>query len=88
MDALSNDVTASSRYAGFYKCIQSSGAAITWRVNAVGTSYMTELIICFALLIASLPGALFLTMRIEDHSDEPTSEYDMHKVDGKHEIIS
>jgi len=31
---------------------------------------MTELIICFALLVASIPGALFLTMRIQDHSDD------------------
>ncbi|KAK3816728.1 MAG: major facilitator superfamily domain-containing protein [Linnemannia elongata] len=88
MGALSNDVTILSRYAGFYKCIQSSGAAIAWRINVVKTPFMTELIICFALLVASLPGALFLTMRIKDHSDEPTSEHDMQKVDGKVEIIA
>ncbi|KAG0304630.1 hypothetical protein BGZ97_001390 [Linnemannia gamsii] len=88
MGALSNDVTVLSRYAGFYKCIQSSGAAIAWRINAVGTPYMTELIICFALLIASLPGALFLTMRIKDHSDDVTPEHDMQKVDGKLEMYA
>ncbi|KAF9539528.1 hypothetical protein EC957_005326 [Mortierella hygrophila] len=88
MGALSNDVTVLSRYSGFYKCIQSSGAAIAWRINAVGTPYMTELIICFALLIASLPGALFLTMHIKDHSDEPTPEHYMQKFDGKQEIIA
>ncbi|KAG0050663.1 hypothetical protein BGZ83_004529 [Gryganskiella cystojenkinii] len=87
MGALSNDVTVLSRYAGFYKCIQSCGAAIAWRINAVGTPFMTELIICFALLIASLPGALFLSMRIKDHSDDETHpEDDMRKIDGKHEI--
>ncbi|KAG9067764.1 hypothetical protein KI688_011351 [Linnemannia hyalina] len=78
MGVLSNDVT----------CIQSSGAAIAKRINAVGTPYMTELIICFALLIASLLGALFLTMRIKDPSDEPTSEYYMQTVEGKLEIIA
>ncbi|KAF9918207.1 hypothetical protein BX616_009925 [Lobosporangium transversale] len=31
MGAMSNDATVLSRYAGFYKCIQSSGAAISWR---------------------------------------------------------
>ncbi|KAG0337167.1 hypothetical protein BG000_005737 [Podila horticola] len=84
MGALSNDVTVLSRYAGFYKCIQSCGAAISWRINAVGTPFMTELIICFALLVASIPGALFLSMRIKDHSEE--SEDDHHDVkyaDGK-----
>ncbi|KAF9149606.1 hypothetical protein BG015_008586 [Linnemannia schmuckeri] len=75
MGALSNDATVLSRYAGFYKCIQSSGAAISWRINAIGTAYMTELIICFALLVASIPGALFLALRIKDHSTEET--YDL-----------
>ncbi|KAF8947030.1 hypothetical protein BGZ52_008261, partial [Haplosporangium bisporale] len=59
MGALSNDVNVFSRYAGFYKCIQSCGAAIAWRINALGTPFMTELIICFALLVVSIPGALF-----------------------------
>ncbi|KAI9235332.1 MAG: major facilitator superfamily domain-containing protein [Podila humilis] len=87
MGALSNDVTVLSRYAGFYKCIQSCGAAIAWRINAVGTPFMTELIICFALLVASIPGALFLSMRIKDHSDEPeeANNHDMKYVDGKAE---
>ncbi|KAF9911258.1 hypothetical protein BX616_010630 [Lobosporangium transversale] len=72
MGALSNDATVLSRYAGFYKCIQSSGAAISWRINAVGTNYMVELIICFALLAAAIPGALFLALRIKDHSEDAT----------------
>ncbi|KAG9326906.1 hypothetical protein KVV02_001430 [Mortierella alpina] len=83
MGALSNDVTVLSRYSGFYKCIQSSGAAIAWRINAVGTPFMTELIICFALLVASIPGALFLSMRLKDHSEDPL---DHPSVDGKREI--
>ncbi|KAG0224892.1 hypothetical protein BGW41_004921 [Actinomortierella wolfii] len=70
MGALSNDATILSRYAGYYKCIQSAGAAISWRLNAIGIPFMTELIICYALLVASLPGALFLAMRIKDHTDE------------------
>ncbi|KAG0220879.1 major facilitator superfamily domain-containing protein [Mortierella sp. GBAus27b] len=80
MGALSNDVTVLSRYAGFYKCIQSSGNAISWRINAIGTNFMTELIICFALLVASVPGAVLLSSRIKDHSDE-----DIPAVDGKQE---
>ncbi|KAG0354133.1 hypothetical protein BG005_006706 [Podila minutissima] len=85
MGALSNDVTVLSRYAGFYKCIQSCGAAIAWRINAVGTPFMTELIICFALLVASIPGAFFLAMRIKDHSEEHEEDNhnDMKYADGK-----
>ncbi|KAK3845607.1 MAG: hypothetical protein J3R72DRAFT_418224 [Linnemannia gamsii] len=82
MGAMSNDATVLSRYAGFYKCIQSCGAAISWRINAVGTPYMTELIICFALLGLSVPGALFLAARIQDHSDEDVEpEKDSHDMD-------
>ncbi|KAF9356251.1 hypothetical protein BGX26_005540 [Mortierella sp. AD094] len=84
MGALSNDATVLSRYAGFYKCIQSSGAAISWRINAVGTDYMTELIICFALLGASIPGALYLALNIKDHSNEDeVVENDMVNMDVK-----
>ncbi|KAF9140243.1 hypothetical protein BGX30_006813 [Mortierella sp. GBA39] len=82
MGAMSNDATVLSRYAGFYKCIQSCGAAISWRINAVGTPYMTELIICFALLGLSIPGALFLASRIQDHSDEDIEiEKDRHNLE-------
>lgn len=76
MGALSNNVTVLSRYSGFYKSIQSCGAAVAWRINAAGTSFMTELIICFAFLVASIPGALFLSMRIKDRSDDDQEEYD------------
>ncbi|KAF9100237.1 hypothetical protein BGX27_000455, partial [Mortierella sp. AM989] len=83
MGALSNDATVLSRYAGFYKCIQSSGAAISWRINAVGTAYMTELIVCFALLVASLPGALYLALRIQDQTGVIEGASDMPEVDGR-----
>ncbi|KAF9085952.1 hypothetical protein BGX23_009249 [Mortierella sp. AD031] len=80
MGALSNGVTVLSRYAGFYKCIQSSESTPSV------PPFMTELIICFALLVASLPGAFFLTMRIKDYSDGVASEHDMKNVDGKLEV--
>ncbi|KAG0337528.1 hypothetical protein BG004_007612 [Podila humilis] len=83
MGALSNDVSVLSRYAGYYKAIQSSGAAIAWRINAVGVPYMTELIICFGLLIVSIPGALFLSLSIKDHSydEQYFNHHGMDKVD-------
>ncbi|KAH7045721.1 major facilitator superfamily domain-containing protein [Linnemannia elongata] len=88
MGALSNDVTVLSRYSGFYKCIQSSGGAISWRINALKVPFMTELIICFALLVASIPGAFFLANRLEEHSEEAvhSSEHHESKLDEKHEI--
>ncbi|KAF9991373.1 hypothetical protein BGZ80_006856 [Entomortierella chlamydospora] len=87
MGALSNDATVLSRYAGFYKCIQSSGAAISWRINAVSTSYMHELIICYALLGVSIPGALYLALNIKEHSNEDKVVEDdlVHEVKGQDE---
>ncbi|KAG0222077.1 hypothetical protein BGW42_006905 [Actinomortierella wolfii] len=70
MGTLSNDATVLSRYAGYYKAVQSAGAAVAWRINATGTAYMTQLIICFALLVASVPGAFFFALRVKDHSDD------------------
>lgn len=42
MGALSNSGRRLSNLAGFYKGIQSAGAAIFWRLDGVGTEYMTE----------------------------------------------
>ncbi|KAF9114755.1 hypothetical protein BGW39_003264, partial [Mortierella sp. 14UC] len=87
MGALSNDVTVLSRYSGFYKCIQSSGAAVAWRLNAVKIPYMTELIICFALLVSAVPGAAFLANRLEDYTEEaPAIEHHHEKSNEKHEV--
>ncbi|KAF9920203.1 hypothetical protein BGZ65_011465 [Modicella reniformis] len=85
MGALSNDATVLSRYAGFYKCIQSSGAAISWRINAIGTVFMTELIICFGLLVASIPGGLILAMHIKDQTVEDGTS-DLPRSDEKREL--
>ncbi|KAG0221787.1 hypothetical protein BGW41_006529 [Actinomortierella wolfii] len=70
MGTLSNDATVLSRYAGYYKAVQSAGAAVAWRINGLGTAYMTQLIICFALLVASVPGAFFFALRVKDQSDD------------------
>ncbi|KAF9974082.1 hypothetical protein BGZ73_002644 [Actinomortierella ambigua] len=70
MGSLSNDAAILSRYAGYYKGIQSAGGAIAWRLNALKIPFMTELIICFGLLIASIPGALFFALRVKDYSDD------------------
>ncbi|KAG0255996.1 hypothetical protein DFQ27_005968 [Actinomortierella ambigua] len=84
MGTLSNDATVLSRYAGYYKGVQSAGGAIAWRINALKVPFMTQLIICFALLIASVPGALFFALRITDRSEE---DQDSHAVeDNKIEV--
>lgn len=58
MGAMTNNSRRLANFVGFYKGIQSAGAAVVFRVDAVGTAYMTEFISCWALLGASLICAL------------------------------
>ncbi|ORX90817.1 hypothetical protein K493DRAFT_304586 [Basidiobolus meristosporus CBS 931.73] len=60
MGALSNDSSVLARYAGYYKGIQSAGAAIAWRIDAVGTAFLTQLIINWGLFTLSLPFTYFV----------------------------
>jgi hypothetical protein len=53
---------------GFYKGIQSAGAAIMWRSDGLGMSYMAELASNWALLSASLVIALpLIVWKVQDH---------------------
>jgi hypothetical protein len=58
MGAMTNNSRKLANYAGFYKGIQSAGAAIIWRADGLGISYMSELASCWALLAGSLLIAL------------------------------
>jgi len=68
MGSLSNSGRKTANLAGFYKGIQSAGAAIIWRVDANGASYTTEFAATWGLLAASLiiAGPVILT-KIKDH---------------------
>ncbi|RIB21746.1 major facilitator superfamily domain-containing protein [Gigaspora rosea] len=65
MGALTNDTNVLARYAGYYKAVQSAGGAISWRIDAVGTSYLVQLIICWALLAISIPFAFLVVLNIK-----------------------
>ena len=51
---LTNDILVSARYAGFYKGIQSLGAAVAWQVDAHDKKLMDQIIINWVLVVASL----------------------------------
>ena len=68
MGALSNSGRKTANFAGFYKGIQSAGAAIIWRLDALGEPYMTELASTWGLLAGSLVIASpVIFMMIQDH---------------------
>ncbi|KAK2759306.1 hypothetical protein FQN54_002784 [Arachnomyces sp. PD_36] len=54
MGSLTNNSRKLANFAGFYKGIQSAGAAITWRIDAIGTAYMTQFAAAWGLLAGSL----------------------------------
>lgn len=68
MGSLSNSGRKTANFAGFYKGIQSAGAAIIWRVDANGTAYMTEFAATWGLLAASLVvAAPVVFLKVQDH---------------------
>ncbi|CAG8446172.1 8317_t:CDS:2 [Ambispora leptoticha] len=77
MGALTNDTSKLSRYNGFYKAVQSAGAAISWRIDAVGTAYLTQLLICWALLTVSIPSMFAVIITVKN------TNYNLEEVDNE-----
>ncbi|GLB36694.1 putative MFS general substrate transporter [Lyophyllum shimeji] len=70
MGAMSNDPAKLAHFAGFYKAIQSAGAAGMWRTDGEGKPYMTIFISTWVLLVAGLLFALpMIHLRVKDHTD-------------------
>ncbi|KAH7401773.1 hypothetical protein DE146DRAFT_441089 [Phaeosphaeria sp. MPI-PUGE-AT-0046c] len=56
-----------ANFAGFYKGIQSAGAAIMWRLDGYKVPYMNLFISCWVLLAGSLVAALpVMLLKIKD----------------------
>ncbi|KAG6874334.1 hypothetical protein C0992_007884 [Termitomyces sp. T32_za158] len=58
MAALANSPEEAAKYVGLYKTIQAVGGAVAWRINALNYKAITQLIINWALLGASLVIAI------------------------------
>ena len=67
MGALTNNGRKLANFAGFYKGIQSAGAAIMFRIDALKAPFMNEFASCWGLLAGSLLIALPLIMlKVQD----------------------
>ena len=67
MGALTNNGRKLANFAGFYKGIQSAGAAIIYRIDALGTPFMNEFASSWALLAGSLViAAPLIWMKVPD----------------------
>ncbi|KAK2749391.1 hypothetical protein FQN57_006323 [Myotisia sp. PD_48] len=69
MGALSNSGRKTANYVGFYKGIQSAGAAVSWAIDVRKISYMSIFASNWGLLTGSLIVAAPLILRIKDHVD-------------------
>jgi len=68
MGALSNSGRRSANYVGFYKGIQSAGAAVIWSLDSNKLSFMNEFASTWGLLAGSLVVAIpVIFMKIKDH---------------------
>lgn len=67
MGAISNNSRKLANFAGFYKGIQSAGAAIIWRMDGRRVPYMSLFISCWVLLAGSLVITLpVMLLKIKD----------------------
>lgn len=68
MGALSNSGRRSANYVGFYKGIQSAGAAVMWALDSRKISFMAEFVSNWALLSFSLLcAAPVIFLKVKDH---------------------
>ncbi|KAI9826498.1 MAG: hypothetical protein M1819_007347 [Sarea resinae] len=69
MGSLTNNSRKLANFAGFYKGIQSAGAAIIYRIDALKAPYMNEFASCWGLLCGSLLIALpVILLKVQDHA--------------------
>lgn len=67
MGAISNNSRKLANFAGFYKGIQSAGAAVMWRLDDYKVPYMSLFASCWILLAGSLLIALpVMLLKIKD----------------------
>ncbi|KAJ2704918.1 hypothetical protein FB645_002871 [Coemansia sp. IMI 203386] len=67
---MTNDSQMLARYAGFYKGVQSLGAAVAWQLDAQNVPLMTQVIVNWVLFNLAIPFTCYVTSRIKDSSDE------------------
>ncbi|KAJ7965200.1 UNC93-like protein [Quillaja saponaria] len=75
--ALADDSEILSRYTGFYKGIQSAGAAVAWQVDERKTPIMSQLIVNWALTTLSYPLLIVLVklaVKDDNKAEEETTK--------------
>ncbi|KAJ2398277.1 hypothetical protein GGI23_003256, partial [Coemansia sp. RSA 2559] len=76
-----------SRYAGFYKGIQSLGATVAWQLDAKNVTYLHQLIGNWVLLVISLAPMFYVVATLKDHSEDAVFQKDI-GADGEKAVDS
>ncbi|KAI8319346.1 hypothetical protein GQ54DRAFT_40747 [Martensiomyces pterosporus] len=74
LGTITNDASKLARYAGFYKAIQSIGAAVSWQLDAKAVAFKTQLFVNWGLLDVSALLMIYLSFRIRESSESPASD--------------
>lgn len=75
--ALADDSAILSRYTGFYKGVQSAGAAVAWQVDTHKVSFMSQLVVNWVLCTISYPllvVLVILAVKDDNKVEEGTSK--------------
>ncbi|PAN36875.1 hypothetical protein PAHAL_7G007500 [Panicum hallii] len=82
--ALANDSQILSRYVGFYKGVQSAGAAVAWQVDRRKASLLSQLFVNWGLMTISYPLlALLVFLAVKDEDNSVSSVEDGKEKDSK-----
>ncbi|KAJ2317098.1 hypothetical protein H4S02_004159 [Coemansia sp. RSA 2611] len=65
---LTCDAFITARYIGFFKGVQSAGAAVAWQLVARNVPFMNQLVANWVLLLVSLPTMAYVVMHIEERA--------------------
>lgn len=84
MGAMSNDPALLARYAGFYKAMQSAGAAVAFCIDASPIHLLWECLICWILVSVSFPLIFLVANKINDTNIEDNK---LSKADISNETI-
>jgi hypothetical protein len=82
---MTNDTERAARYGGFYKTIQNAANSIVGQVDAIGTPFMTELAVSFALNAAGLLLAYIVCLTIPDVTEETVDN--LQGVEGESKLV-
>lgn len=82
MSSITNDPFKLARMAGYYKGIQSAGAAVSFGMDAVKTPYLGEILVSWVLTLVALPLCALVLYHVRDTNYEVEEMVRVEGVEG------